>query len=318
MVDFYLMIALICVKTWKVAYVFQLLFPSYHKQELVIMRAHEAMINAKAREAFPELVPQEKIDKRWNLSILSRRSKRHPPSPLTSEPVALPQSRTEDPPKTSILSLKNLHMHGELFVNYLRARHEVFVVQKGWSLPEVDGMEFDQYDTPLARWVIVHDGPNVLAGIRIAPTDTHCGVHTYMLRDAQLGLIPNLPKDALFEAAPVSSEIWEATRLFLSQDVPSSCRLTVQAQLMEGMAAAARSVGAKKVIGIVPAVFKRWLKRIGMEADAVGPVMVIDGDKVQAAIMDMAPGLAARVASITPNVLALSQKSNSELSALTP
>lgn len=163
----------------------------------------------------------------------------------------------------------------------------MFVVQKGWDLPEVEGMEFDQYDTPLARWIVIHEGRTILAGIRIAPTTANCGVHSYMLRDAQIGLIAGLPREALFERAPSSPEIWEATRLFLSKDVPSAQRSDVQTQLMMGMAAAARSVGAKKVIGIVPAVFKRWLKRIGMEAEAVGPAMKIDGDKVQAAIMDM-------------------------------
>ena len=242
---------------------------------------------AKASAAFPDLVPQEELDKTAKYRLFSSRPKVGRWSSRQATPPTSSGPRFGMNPKTTILAMQDLHTQGDLFVNYLRARHEVFVHQKGWDLPEVDGMEFDQYDTPLARWIVIHKERSILAGIRITPTTAHCGLHSYMLRDAQLGLIPGLPGDALFQSAPVSPEIWEATRLFLSKDVPSSQRADVQTQLMKGMAEAAMSVGARKVIGIVPAVFRRWLKRIGMEAEAVGPVMKIDGDRVQAAIMDI-------------------------------
>jgi len=179
-----------------------------------------------------------------------------------------------------------MHEHGDLFVRYMQARRDVFILQKGWNLPEVDGMEFDQYDTPLARWIVVEADNEVVGGARIAPTTAQCGNHSYMLRDAQLGLLPGLKHDLLFEPAPVDKDIWEATRLFVTDAVPSDQRLEVQKRLMKEMAAAIRSVGASHAIGIVPAVFKRWLKRIGMTATEVGPVAVIEGDKVQAALMN--------------------------------
>ena len=64
--------------------------------------------------------------------------------------------------QTTTLSFDNIHTHGTLFTNVLRARHQSFIVQRKWNLPQVDGMEFDQYDTPQSRWIAVHDGGQVL------------------------------------------------------------------------------------------------------------------------------------------------------------
>jgi len=47
---------------------------------------------------------------------------------------------------TTTLSFSNMHTHGALFANILKARRKSFIVQRQWDLPETDGMEFDQYE----------------------------------------------------------------------------------------------------------------------------------------------------------------------------
>ncbi|MFT6676363.1 MAG: N-acyl-L-homoserine lactone synthetase [Sulfitobacter sp.] len=202
------------------------------------------------------------------------------------------RSRLDDGPvvvdghiRSSTISIHNLHLHGELFTNYLRARHETFIVGRGWKLPEVDGMEFDQYDTPLSRCVVLHEYGEILAGIRLTPTTARCGAYTYMIRDAQLGLLPDIPQDLLFMEAPVKDHIWEATRLFVSHHVSAERRHRVQTILMQQMALSAQELGISHIIGIVPSVFQRWMKRIGMSAFPVGPTLEIEGDRTQAAMM---------------------------------
>ncbi|MCW9042363.1 MAG: N-acyl-L-homoserine lactone synthetase [Pseudopelagicola sp.] len=242
----------------------------------------------KARMVFPALVPQEDLDRpsatglRKNLLNIYGYRGRLSQKTAPDADAAKGLNAT-----TTILSMTNMHRYGDLFVKYLAARRQVFIVEKGWQLPETDGMEFDQYDTPLARWIVVHDNGKILGGARISPTTAVCGNHSYMLRDAQLGYLKGLPPDLLYEEAPVRPDIWEATRLFVIDSVPARQRAKINAELMKGMATAARSVGATGLIGIVPAIFKRWLKRIGMDANSVGPVKVIDGDRVQAAIMNV-------------------------------
>ena len=83
--------------------------------------------------------------------------------------------------QTTTLSFQNIHVHGELFADILRARRTTFIEDKRWDLPEADGMEFDQYDTPQSRWIAVHHLGQVLARIRLTPTTARCGIYSYMI-----------------------------------------------------------------------------------------------------------------------------------------
>lgn len=188
----------------------------------------------------------------------------------------------------TVMSFKSIHKHGDLLVRYLRARHDVFIDRLQWQLPETDGMEFDQYDTPYCRWIILHEFGEVLGGVRLTPTTAQCGNHTYMLRDAQKGELSNIPTDVLFFEAPVEPRIWEASRLFIAAAVPAQRRSYIQGVLMNKMSVVARDEGASHVIGIVPYVFSRWLRRLGLGAVPVGPKFEIDGTTSQAALFNVA------------------------------
>ena len=182
--------------------------------------------------------------------------------------------------QVTTLSYENLHNHGELFANMFRARRKTFIDRKNWDLPQADGMEFDQYDTPASRWVAVHEFGRVLAGVRLTPTSARCGIYSYMIRDAQLGLLETLPNDLLFEEAPVAPHIWESSRVFVSDDVPSKLRLRVQCALIDEMVRSARSLGATSLIGIVPEHSPRLARRTGIDCVPAGRVIETDdGDR---------------------------------------
>lgn len=199
-----------------------------------------------------------------------------------AEPVAPNRMRA------SVLSVTNQHKYGELYTDFLRARKEVFIDQKGWDLPQTEGMEFDQYDTPQAKYVIIHEHGSILAGVRLLPTQARCGCYTYMLRDAQRGMLPDIPAHVLYETAPVAPHVWEATRLFITWTDSVSRRLMVQTKLMQAMAFGAQRQGATHVIGIVPSAFQRWMNRLNFHATPMGPKMAIGADKTQAAMMHVA------------------------------
>jgi N-acyl-L-homoserine lactone synthetase len=188
---------------------------------------------------------------------------------------------------TTTLSFANLHNHGELFANMLRARRELFIVHNKWQLPEAMGMEYDQYDTPASRWVVVHDEDGrVLAGNRLTPTTTQCGIYSYMIRDAQRGLLDTIPANLLLETAPVAPHIWESSRLFVSHDVPASIRRRVHAQLIAQLGDTVRNLGATHCLTLLAATWPRWADRVGVKMKAMGPVMVIDGIENQVVLMD--------------------------------
>ncbi|WP_421703438.1 acyl-homoserine-lactone synthase [Aliiroseovarius sp.] len=179
--------------------------------------------------------------------------------------------------QTTTLSFENIHNHGELFANLLRARRQSFIVQNNWDLPEAMGMEFDQYDTPASRWVAVHQFGQVLAGIRLTPTTARCGIYTYMIRDAQRGLLDSIPSDLLYDEAPVAENIWESSRVFVAHDTPQRIRRVVHAHLISEMTKSARELGASRVLGLIPANWPRWARRCKLDAEAAGRVMHIDG-----------------------------------------
>ncbi|WP_134726454.1 acyl-homoserine-lactone synthase [Paracoccus luteus] len=182
--------------------------------------------------------------------------------------------------QTTTLSFSNLHNHGELFANLFRARRQSFIVQKNWDLPEAEGMEFDQYDTPQSRWIAVHDGGDVLGGFRLTPTTARCGVYTYMIRDAQSGVLGgSIPRDLLYGDAPVDPQVWECTRVFVNHATPMSLRRKVHFKMVEAMTASARELGASRLIALTDAKWPRWYGRCGLDAEAIGRVMWIgDGD----------------------------------------
>lgn len=192
---------------------------------------------------------------------------------------------------TTTLSFQNMHQHGDLFVNLLRARRKSFIVKNNWRLPEAEGMEFDQYDTPASRWIAVHENGEVLAGVRLTPTTARVGMYTYMIRDAQRGMLDAIPSDLLDFEAPVDPKIWEASRIFVSNAVPARLRKKVQGDLMYEMIRTARSLGAQKIIAFGPAVWPRWIGRLGLKATPAGPIMELDGVRVQVAVMDLDPRL---------------------------
>ena len=179
--------------------------------------------------------------------------------------------------QTTTLSFANMHNHGELFANLLRARRKSFIVRNHWDLPQAMGMEFDQYDTPASRWVAVHQLGRVYAGIRLTPTTARVGIYSYMIRDAQRGLLDSIPQDLLYDEAPVAENVWESSRVFVADDTPEKLRRVVHLHLIAEMTKAARDLGATRVLGLIPANWPRWARRRGLEAEAAGPVMHIDG-----------------------------------------
>lgn len=191
--------------------------------------------------------------------------------------------------QTTTLSFANMHNYGELFANLFRARRQSFIVQKNWDLPEEMGMEFDQYDTPQSRWIAIHDLGQVLAGMRLTPTTARCGIYSYMIRDAQKGILGgSIPSDLLYGEAPVSPQIWESTRVFVSHDIPQSLRRRVHFRLAETMVSAARELGATRLIALTAANWPRWYGRCGLTAEAIGPSMFIGDGDYQCVSIDLA------------------------------
>ena len=179
--------------------------------------------------------------------------------------------------QATTLSFTNIHDHGKLFTDLLRARRESFIVEQRWDLSEADGMEFDQYDTPHSRWIAIHEGGQVLGGFRLTPTTARCGMYSYMIRDAQRGLLDTIPTDLLYEQAPQERHIFEFSRFFKSSHLSGRARNAVQMRLLKALLDTRKTLGVRSALGIGSPNWERWMKRIGLHIENVGPVIEIDG-----------------------------------------
>jgi acyl homoserine lactone synthase len=187
------------------------------------------------------------------------------------------------------ISFANMHNHGELLANILRARRESFIIRNQWDLPETMGMEFDQYDTPLSRWLAVADDDGqVLAGLRLTPSTARCGIYSYMIRDAQRGLLDSIPADLLDDTAPVAPDVWEVTRGFVAADLPASQRTRVRLRLVAQMMRTAEEEGIRQMLALLPSNWHRWDARCALRIAAAGRVMDMGGIAYQAVWIDFA------------------------------
>ncbi len=194
--------------------------------------------------------------------------------------------------QSATLSFANMHNHGEHFANILRARRESFIVKNRWNLPETMGMEFDQYDTPVSRWLAVYsDAGQVLAGVRLTPTTARCGIYSYMIRDAQRGLLETIPSDLLYEDAPVAEGIWEVTRGFVAADIPATIRHKVRLKLVMQMLKTSREEGIRTMLALLPVNWDRWAARCKLEMRAAGRELDMGGILYQAVWIDFTGGL---------------------------
>lgn len=189
--------------------------------------------------------------------------------------------------QTTTLSFENMHNYGMLFSDLLRARRESFIVERKWDLPETMGMEFDQYDTPLSRWIAIHEGGQVLAGFRLTPTTAQCGIYSYMIRDAQRGLMDTIPSNLLFNDAPQSENVHEISRFFVASHLPARMRFKVQAQLLQALLDTPDTLNVHSVIGIGPRAWQRWLRTVGHIVVDAGPQVEIDGVENQCHLMHL-------------------------------
>lgn len=188
--------------------------------------------------------------------------------------------------ESAALSFANLHNHGELFANILRARRDAFILNNQWDLPQTMGMEYDQYDTPQSRWIAVHEAGRVYAGVRLTPTTARCGIYSYMIRDAQNGLLESIPTDLLFDDAPVDEATWEVTRSFIVSDLPKSLRQKVRRKLVLEMSRTSRVEGIGRMVALLPSNWHRWAARCKLDMEAAGRNMNMGGIDYQAVWID--------------------------------
>lgn len=111
------------------------------------------------------------------------------------------------------MTLETAHLLGDALPMMFRLRHKLFVERQDYQTPTLRGMEWDQYDTPAAVYLLWRDDAGAVRGVaRLIPT-----TFPYMIRE----LWPELVEDGELPCRP---DVWELSRMGVDHDLPPDQR----------------------------------------------------------------------------------------------
>jgi len=167
---------------------------------------------------------------------------------------------------TLVITWKTIPKHGELWLQSHQLRHQAFVDRLGYDVPSHDGLEWDQFDTPRAAYIVVEDGGRCAAVCRLVPT---CA--PYMLETVFPELLPYAP--------PKQADVWEASRIAVDATLPALARDSALKALIVGVQRFGLEHGIRHYLGLMPVpIFRRTLMRHGVRVNIlVERTQAIDG-----------------------------------------
>ena len=173
-----------------------------------------------------------------------------------------------EPFEVSVLSIPGGLGRWHLVADFLRLRKEVFIDRLAWPLYSREGLEFEQYDTVHAVYIVAHRGDVALGGARLLPTTHRVGegryVYSYMIRDACRGILPGLPTDLCDRPPPVDCDTWELTRLATLGD------LKVAKAILQAANNHLKSQGARQCLFLALPELLRMAARLKFSPRALG------------------------------------------------
>ena len=182
------------------------------------------------------------------------------------------------------LDWETAHQHGEAWISHHRLRHRLFVERQAWRVPTYNQLEYDQFDTPAAKYLVWLDGRGQARGVaRLIPT-----TRPYMVE----ALWPDLVSGEL----PHTPEIWEATRFGCDRELDPTTRRTIVAELICGCQEYGLANGIESYLGVMPmAIFKHVIAGAGCAVTYAGPTRRMERHEIAAAYIDVSPQTLATV-----------------------
>jgi N-acyl-L-homoserine lactone synthetase len=176
------------------------------------------------------------------------------------------------------LSWETAHLQGKAWISHHHLRYRAFIERQRWNLPTYRGLEYDQFDTPAAQYIVWLDKEgDARACVRLIPT-----TQPYQVKLLWPDLIEGPP--------PQTPSIWEATRFCCDQNLDSRTRNRVVAALICGCQEFGITHQISKFLGVMPLkIFERVIAATGCKITRVGPVRRMNRHYVAAAYIDVSP-----------------------------
>lgn len=177
----------------------------------------------------------------------------------------------------SCISFENAHLFNAPLTSQFKLRHKCFIERQDYNVFTYNGMEYDQYDNPSSVYLVAHseDG-KALGTSRLTPVS-----HRSMLKDLALDMVDD---HSVFSRP----NIWEGTRFCVDKDLPPNVRDRVTKELVFAYYEFGLKNNVAQIIGMMPTyIWKRVLQSNGCKCEILGPIKIIDGQKIQAVSLDI-------------------------------
>ncbi|MGE0565637.1 MAG: acyl-homoserine-lactone synthase [Pseudolabrys sp.] len=162
-------------------------------------------------------------------------------------------------------SLKTAHLFGDALASQARLRYRVFVERRALPHSFYDGMEYDEFDTPAAVYLVWRDNAGIVRGlIRTAPTSVPYMLQSYWPYLCQKGSLPK------------SATVWEMTRVCVDRDFEPALRKRIIPELLCGLQEFCLGCGVEAVVGVTRQHLLNHFLRRGVEW--LGEVAEVEGE----------------------------------------
>jgi N-acyl-L-homoserine lactone synthetase len=176
------------------------------------------------------------------------------------------------------VTYENLHEYGGAFYAQFKLRHKAFIERQNYQVSTCRSMEYDQYDTPAALYLVYMDSSGEAKGCsRLTPVDRGC-----MLKDVWPSLVSC--HDNIF-----ARDVWEGTRFCIDKDLPIQDRKRILQELVLGYFEVGLNWGMKKIIGVMPPyIFRKVFGDCGCSYQFLGGKLKLpSGETIAAGTMDI-------------------------------
>jgi acyl homoserine lactone synthase len=156
----------------------------------------------------------------------------------------------------------------------------MFVERQRWSVPHYQRMEYDEFDTPAATYIVVVDAHDQALGTaRLIPT-----TRPYMVES----LWPDLVEGLL----PHSDQIWEASRFGCDRALGASRRRRVIGLLIQACQEFGLANGISSYLGVMPNwVFRNVIAAHGCPVRPLGATLPLQGQDIGAAYIGVSSAI---------------------------
>ena len=157
-------------------------------------------------------------------------------------------------------TVETAHLLGDAMVTMHRLRYRVFVERQKYDVPTLRGMEWDEFDTPAAVYMLWRDDRNVAGGVaRLVPTTS-----PYMIKT----LWPDLVAKGTLPSAP---DTWEVSRLGVERSLPKAIRNRAIGEMMCACGEFALRKGIKSFLLVsAPRLITAGITAAGWRTQALG------------------------------------------------